>query len=936
MGDSTQDKFIHDCLFARRSYECHAHKPNHNQQHSETQLGKCSHLNTPRTTHRYCLNFSFPGGRYLFFRRNLAREYNDIKASPISRMYLGPNLFLSYTDKTKRTWLEAEQLCRLEAAFLPVIRSRVELMEIISVMRLSTQIPQVEALFIGLHLHLVRCVFPDTECPLICTIFSSASVKVFWSPILKQCLCGFQGFCGWTNQDPVTFQLWENVLFHRRIQVMYSISVHFKFLSFGGWPDTSVVSSELQDLAQSAESPNHAHSCTAMLLINLAQPEWITVNCHEPLLGDALCRTEADLLFQNLSIRKVKDQHCERNCILFHSQCVLFLYGNLFGKFMTKQIHTSSFSFLITDFLFVFKSVLMSVTPIFSPTTDFYHTYSRYSNIFQFQEKKVTDKSMKGYHLLQTAPLQILNHSGNIYHCDKQFFISVLFICERNSHCSDESFTSICKYVHENLTQSNVPVLLNRHANGRLHLFGEIAWNSDGKQHQSRNNVFRDTEQNEQCQKVTTALSPNHRKDLMTVNTGKSAKCSDVGFIQCRVLSSHWFQVSDVCIYKLSQRHALYPCPMGEHLQDCAEFQCNINFKCSDFYCIPWSYVCDSRWDCPKGHDEFSVVCSANETCRNMLKCQQTSICIHPANICDGEEDCALKDDEGMCSLHTTICPKICSCLTYALSCKKVGPFASFRENVRAYYVVAAEHCSETFVQGLLQRIDKPLLLFLAQNNLVSICGGLPCRTHTLLIDLGYNKLEVVSPGCFQNASQLLVLKLNNNKIYKIARNELPTLESLLYMNVSHNNLLILDLSSTSLVVVSLKNNSDILILKSSLIHSKIKILISDAFHVCCGKPENSVCSAKGLWYQTCTNLIPNQTLSVLYHTGCFTVIILELISALSHTVIYRKKSEKMSKPFSLIALAIGLTDLSFGMNMLLTVILNYIYGSDITSLSTK
>ena len=39
-------------------------------------------------------------------------------------------------------------------------------------------------------------------------------------------------------------------------------------------------------------------------------------------------------------------------------------------------------------------------------------------------------------------------------------------------------------------------------------------------------------------------------------------------------------------------------------------------FKCSSSYCIPWSYVCDSKWDCPEGDDEQ---CEGNSTCSEMF-----------------------------------------------------------------------------------------------------------------------------------------------------------------------------------------------------------------------------------------------------------------------------------------------------------------------------
>ena len=60
-------------------------------------------------------------------------------------------------------------------------------------------------------------------------------------------------------------------------------------------------------------------------------------------------------------------------------------------------------------------------------------------------------------------------------------------------------------------------------------------------------------------------------------------------------------------------------------------------FKCIDSYCIQWSYVCDGKWDCPKGNDELSnPVCTYDHVCDNMYKCANTvQSCIHIENVCD-------------------------------------------------------------------------------------------------------------------------------------------------------------------------------------------------------------------------------------------------------------------------------------------------------------
>ena len=67
---------------------------------------------------------------------------------------------------------------------------------------------------------------------------------------------------------------------------------------------------------------------------------------------------------------------------------------------------------------------------------------------------------------------------------------------------------------------------------------------------------------------------------------------------------SECYNISDICTYKLDKNMHLSPCRNGGHLESCKEIDCNMMFKCPNYYCIPWNYVCDGKWDCPRGIDE--------------------------------------------------------------------------------------------------------------------------------------------------------------------------------------------------------------------------------------------------------------------------------------------------------------------------------------------
>ena len=116
----------------------------------------------------------------------------------------------------------------------------------------------------------------------------------------------------------------------------------------------------------------------------------------------------------------------------------------------------------------------------------------------------------------------------------------------------------------------------------------------------------------------------------------------------------------------------MIPCPNGRHLQYCKIFSCDILFKCLDNYCITWSYVCDGKWDCPKGEDELNIsVCNDKLPCISMYHCRNTKhICLHLGNMCNRHIDCPFGDDELLCEMKFIECPSFCVCLLYAIDCR--------------------------------------------------------------------------------------------------------------------------------------------------------------------------------------------------------------------------------------------------------------------------
>ena len=122
-------------------------------------------------------------------------------------------------------------------------------------------------------------------------------------------------------------------------------------------------------------------------------------------------------------------------------------------------------------------------------------------------------------------------------------------------------------------------------------------------------------------------------------------------------------------------------CRNGKHLANCTAAVCPHHYKCINYYCVPFSYTCDGRQDCPLGDDEQYCV---NRTCDGLFKCQSSNKCLHFYEVGDGMIDCPDGDDELFTNLP--ICPSSCNCLMNALSCSEISTVAWDGDKLRKMY----------------------------------------------------------------------------------------------------------------------------------------------------------------------------------------------------------------------------------------------------------
>ena len=133
----------------------------------------------------------------------------------------------------------------------------------------------------------------------------------------------------------------------------------------------------------------HIRRCAAMLLYTLADPEWITVDCDEPLGHGTFCvfasRTTSK---PSPSISNTEFRINDRSCIMKHHTCFLFLWLTAsIVKASTDRDNTYLTNFSsIKTFQFLFEATRIQFLPIFIENAKWTATYERFANVYNHKK----------------------------------------------------------------------------------------------------------------------------------------------------------------------------------------------------------------------------------------------------------------------------------------------------------------------------------------------------------------------------------------------------------------------------------------------------------------------------------------------------------------------------------------------------------------------
>lgn len=385
-------------------------------------------------------------------------------------------------------------------------------------------------------------------------------------------------------------------------------------------------------------------------------------------------------------------------------------------------------------------------------------------------------------------------------------------------------------------------------------------------------------------------------------NSFLSFSCSEPSQIPCRDGHSKCFNISHICIYQLNIFKQLTSCRTGEHLTNCSSFECNSNFKCPAFYCIPWSYVCNGRWDCAGGSDESTgQICGTSRKCISLFHCKSSSLCIHISQTCNDKVDCPGSDDEMFCAESKSTCPLNCQCRLSAVLCEDISLSPQHINLIFENEAVFIQQCFLINYQNpqVFSKLQTKYMS-LKHSDIQQFCLYFPEENSFLSLDLRCIEISNLHPSCFQKMKHLLFLDVSLNNISVVKGHLLSESTKLKFVNISENPILHFEAEvfSFSSQILYISFTRDIpaeqrITFPTNAFNLKfLKVFETNYFQLCCFVQELAKCSVSLPWFLSCDSLLPNLILKALFYVFSILVSLCNLLSISIQIAFCRSKQQ--------------------------------------------
>ena len=545
-------------------------------------------------------------------------------------------------------------------------------------------------------------------------------------------------------------------------------------------------------------------------------------------------------------------------------------------------------------------------------------TYTRIANTYVYRQEEVLSKKTTGLYLCSSEK-KLISTGDSIFHCKYGSSVSHLFICDGVVDCpfdnSDEMQDCHLFSNAQNklMTFSSCGTLFYMTVDKLCFPYfpkDNFKLSYDKTEHFSYdliNDLVSDTGPEGQDE-----------QELLTILTSFSmTSCTLPHELPCLQGHSKCYSISDICKYTLNYNSPLVPCRNGNHLQNCRRFQCNSMFKCTNSYCIHWSYVNDGKWDCPDGEDENNT-----HMCSNMFKCKGLRmICIHLVNVCDKYMNWPYNDDELLCNLTDIKCIQQCSCFSLAIACK----YSEYNFPIEVEYPYISVYLENTYdfrMETINNKFPQTIFGIFLSNNIGDICEiDLPITI--IYLDFGFNHIHNLYQGCFRSSLEIRLIFIDNNLITHIQAYTFWPLFNVSLISLCNNPIFATSKYIVPFVYIkyfSMKNSTPVSIDSNAFYHSNIEVIDVSDFHICCLPQIKSQCVARKPWYISCDSLLNKSIITNM----CILVIVLKLCITFLSFVIQNLVREVQTAAFGTIVLSLVFN------NLLCVIYLSFIVIADL------
>ncbi len=623
--------------------------------------------------------------------------------------------------------------------------------------------------------------------------------------------------------------------------------------------------------------------CTMLLLDNLATPEWLHTNSFLKLLPH-LVFVQYHYLKPEPSTQHPVDSHiCRPLHVFFDNHCLIFATFKVERKQNISDVLSSKTNRKLLTFSrsepqntshiletavqassletgnFVFKTRNQWKTILYNKVWTKY----KFSEAALFQNTNIT--------LVGSSKAKNQTVTCSLLHiCNENEYVSTAYVCDNNHKCiSNTSFSQKC------WSCTGGGEVLERSTIHCLPLFFL------SRTHRCESFVSKAVFKKHMVEASTTKSLLYEIPRLPMISLDHKTVQIAVHTVNCDIsgTNTHSYRLSEVCVYRVDHNFIIVPCKAGSHLQDCKGFDCSLHFKCPNYYCVPWGYICNGRWDCPDGYDEHKNLKCSKRSCKDMFKCTKYSICAHLNDVCDGYTDCPSGDDEILCDLMYTVCPSSCNCLNYAILCQHLS-LPTFK-NLK--YISFHITFSKVNLLALLNHFQNNEVLFLnlSFNALKYLHSHNFAENHLFLVDYSSNKVTEVERNCFADMHKISHIILKNNSLRQLHTFAMNNISSSFSLDLSQNNISTLTkncmFNVKSITKLLLSDNPINLFFERHTIGVQtVHLVMADHFRVCCFQPATR-CWAK--ISESCKDLLPTQHLKIVLPFVSLSVCLLNNIS---------------------------------------------------------